>query len=352
MPSILITGGAGFIGSCFVLKWLEGESLPVVVLDKLTYAGSLENLASVKGDSRLDFIEGDIGDSQLVDALLAKHKPRAIVNFAAESHVDRSIDSPDVFVQTNVVGTNRLLESTLRYWQSLDAGERDRFRFLHISTDEVYGSLGSEGKFRESSPYQPNSPYAASKAAADHFVRAYFRTYGLPTIIASCSNNYGPRQLQEKLVPMVIFNALAGDRIPIYGDGLNVRDWLFVEDHCRALRLVLSQGKVGEVYNLGGNCELTNKEIVYAICDTLERLVTDLPSTPCRGLIDFVEDRPGHDRRYAVDAAKIRQLGWRPESDFRSSLEKTVRWYLENREWMQNRMKDESLRQRIGLRGK
>ncbi len=347
MSCILITGGGGFIGSTFVEQWLAKEPLPVVVLDKLTYAGSLENLTSVSDDPRFHFVEGDIGDQQLMDSLLAKHKPRAVLNFAAESHVDRSIDSPDVFVQTNVVGTVRLLASVLSYWRSLKDSESEQFRFLHISTDEVYGSLGQTGAFAETSPYQPSSPYAASKASADHFVHAYHHTYGLPTIITNCSNNYGPRQLPEKLVPLMILNAIEGKRLPVYGDGKNVRDWLYVEDHCRALQRVLAKGNPGEVYNIGGNCELTNLEVVYTVCDTVERLVPNLPHAPCRSLIDFVEDRPGHDRRYAMDSTKIQQqLGWQPKCDLALSLEQTVQWYLDHSNWVEHRG---TSRQRLGL---
>ena len=350
MQPILITGGAGFIGSCFVQQWLAKESAPVVVLDKLTYAGRLDNLAEILEDDRLTFVEGDIGNTALVDTLLNEHRPAAIVNFAAESHVDRSIDAPDVFVQTNIVGTNRLLESTLRYWLSLDPAAQGQFRFLHISTDEVYGSLGPEGKFTEESPYQPNSPYSASKAAADHLVRAYHHTYSLPTIITCCSNNFGPRQLPEKLVPLMIFNALEGKSLPLYGDGQHIRDWIYVEDHCQALRQVLKQGRVGEVYNIGGYCELRNKEIVAGICEIIDQQVGDLPHSPCHTLIEYVEDRPGHDRRYAIDITKIKsELGWQPSEDFIKNLRATVRWYLDHPQWMADRQRDFSLRKRIGL---
>ena len=334
-----------------VLQWLQEESTPVVVLDKLTYAGSLDNLAEATENPHLTFVQGDIGDDSLVDSLLIKYQPTAIVNFAAESHVDRSIDSPEVFVQTNVVGTNRLLESCMQYWQSLESDEQNQFRFLHISTDEVYGSLGKVGKFTESSPYQPNSPYAASKAAADHLVRAYHQTFNLPTIITCSCNNYGPRQLPEKLIPLMLFNALEGRSLPLYGDGKNVRDWIYVEEHCQALRLILSQGKVGEVYNIGSNCELTNLKLVTTICDTLDQLIEGFAYAPSKSLIKFVEDRPGHDRRYAVDTSKLAtQLGWSSSTDFRSNLTETIRWFLEHEVWVQSRMKDSQLRQRLGLR--
>ncbi len=357
MSCVLITGGAGFIGSCFASMSLNEVSLnevpsSVVVLDKLTYAGSRENLASIWDNSRFHFIEGDIGDPLAVSSALAEYQPHAIVNFAAESHVDRSIDSPEEFVQSNVVGTVRLLAAVCSYWQQLKGNEAEQFRFLHVSTDEVYGSLGSSGAFTEETPYQPNSPYAASKASSDHFVRAYHQTYGLPTVLTNCSNNYGPRQLPEKLIPRMILNALEGKRLPIYGDGLHVRDWIYVEDHCRALHRVLTNGKVGEGYNIGGDCELTNLELVQTVCDIVDRLAPNLPHRPSRDLIEFVEDRPGHDQRYAIDSTKIRQeLGWKSLCDFSTGLEQTVRWYLESRDWVENRMNDASLRKRLGLSG-
>ncbi|NOY30538.1 MAG: dTDP-glucose 4,6-dehydratase [Planctomycetes bacterium] len=352
MACVLITGGAGFIGSCFASMSLEEESSSVVVLDKLTYAGCRENLAPIEDDPRFHFVEGDIGDSKTVSSVLAEYQPRAIVNFAAESHVDRSIDSPEEFVQSNVVGTVRLLGAALSYWRQLEEKEAEQFRFLHVSTDEVYGSLGPSGAFTEETAYQPNSPYAASKASSDHFVRAYHQTYGLPTVLTNCSNNYGPRQLPEKLIPLVILNVLEGKRLPVYGDGLQVRDWLYVEDHCRALQLVLANGKVGEVFNVGGDCELTNLVLVQTICDIVDRLVPHLPHSPSRDLIEFVEDRPGHDRRYAIDSTKIRrELGWQPACDFAAGLEQTVRWYLESRDWVENRMNDASLHKRLGLGG-
>jgi dTDP-glucose 4,6-dehydratase len=321
---ILVTGGAGFIGSNFVLSTLKEHDEPIVNLDKLTYAGSLRNLERLRHDPRHVFVEGDICDRELVRELLNKYRPRAIVHFAAESHVDRSISGPAQFIETNVTGTFSLLEEARLY-----SGE---IRFLHVSTDEVYGSLGSEDPaFTEITPYAPNSPYAASKAASDHLVRAYHHTYGLPTLTTNCSNNYGPRQYPEKLIPLTIANALAGKPLPVYGDGRNVRDWLYVEDHCEAVRLVLERGRVGETYNIGGGCEKQNIDVVRTICALLDE------ASPCKGakyaeLITFVKDRPGHDWRYAMDASKIRrELGWRPRASFESGLAKTVRWYMENR---------------------
>jgi dTDP-glucose 4,6-dehydratase len=321
---ILVTGGAGFIGSNFVLSTLKERDEPIVNLDKLTYAGSLRNLEPLRDDPRHVFVQGDICDRELVRGLLKKYSPRAIVHFAAESHVDRSISGPAQFIQTNVAGTFSLLEEAR-------ASSRE-IRFLHVSTDEVYGSLGpADPAFTETTPYAPNSPYAASKAASDHLVRAYHHTYGLPTVTTNCSNNYGPRQFPEKLIPLTISNALAGKALPVYGDGRNVRDWLYVEDHCDAVRLVLDRGRVGETYNIGGGCEKQNIDVVKAICSLLDEL------KPRKGgghaeLITFVQDRPGHDRRYAMDASKIaRELGWRPRESFESGLAKTVRWYMENR---------------------
>jgi dTDP-glucose 4,6-dehydratase len=321
---ILVTGGAGFIGSNFVLSTLKGRDEPIVNLDKLTYAGSLRNLEPLRDDPRHVFVQGDICDRELVRGLLKKHSPRAIVHFAAESHVDRSISGPAQFIQTNVAGTFSLLDE-------VRASSRE-IRFLHVSTDEVYGSLSPDDPaFTETSPYAPNSPYAASKAASDHLVRAYHHTYGLPTLTTNCSNNYGPRQFPEKLIPLTIANALSGKPLPVYGDGRNVRDWLYVEDHCAAVRLVLERGRVGETYNIGGGCEKQNIDVVKSICGLLDEL------KPRKGgrhaeLITFVQDRPGHDRRYAMDASKIaRELGWRPRESFESGLAKTVRWYLENR---------------------
>jgi dTDP-glucose 4,6-dehydratase len=336
MQPILVTGGAGFIGSCFVRQWIAEERTPVVNLDKLTYAGNLDSLADAADDPLHTFVEGDIGDAALTRRLLEEYRPRAIVNLAAESHVDRSIDGPAAFVQTNVVGTQRLLESARAYWHGLPPAERRAFRFLHVSTDEVFGSLGPEGMFCETTPYAPNSPYAASKAAADHFARAYYHTYGLPVLVTHGSNNYGPYQFPEKLIPLMILSAVEGKPLPVYGDGKNVRDWLFVEDHCRAIRAVLAGGTPGEVYNVGGNCQRNNLEVVEAICGIVDRLRPDLPHVPCSSLVTFVADRPGHDRRYAVDAGKIRrELGWQPQEDFASGLERTVRWYLDNPGWVE-----------------
>jgi dTDP-glucose 4,6-dehydratase len=330
---ILVTGGAGFIGSCFVLDWIALTGEPVVNLDKLTYAGNLASLDSLRGNPRHVFVRGDIGDRGLVQSLLEQHRPRAIVNFAAESHVDRSIHGPGTFVETNVEGTFALLETTRAWWSTLPEPERASFRFLHVSTDEVYGSLGtSDAAFTETTPYAPNSPYSASKAASDHFVRAWHHTYGLPTLTTNCSNNYGPRQFPEKLVPLMIANALAGRPLPVYGDGRNVRDWLYVADHCAAIRAVLASGRPGEVYNIGGNAEMQNLDVVHTLCDVLARL---RPGRDYRSLVTFVKDRPGHDRRYAIDASKIRrELGWTPAETFASGIAKTVQWYLDNGEWL------------------
>jgi dTDP-glucose 4,6-dehydratase len=330
---ILITGGAGFIGSNFVLDWLERSSEPVVNVDKLTYAGNLGSLASLAGDARHVFVRGDIGDRSQVDALLAEHRPRAIVNFAAESHVDRSIHGPAAFIETNVVGTFTLLDAARAHWSALPAAERSAFRFLHVSTDEVFGSLApDDSPFTEATPYAPNSPYSASKAAADHLVRAYHHTYGLPTLTTNCSNNYGPRQFPEKLIPLMIVNALAGKALPVYGDGKNVRDWLYVGDHCAAIRAVLASGRPGATYAVGGNAEMTNLEVVRTICLILAELA---PGRDYERLVAFVPDRPGHDRRYAIDAAKIRgELGWTPEETFATGMRRTVRWYIDNGPWL------------------
>ncbi len=332
---ILVTGGAGFIGANFILDWLAGSDEPVVNLDALTYAGNLESLASVADDARHIFARGDICDRALVDTLLARHRPRAIVHFAAESHVDRSIQGPAAFVRTNVEGTFTLLEAARAYWSGLDAEARARFRFLHVSTDEVYGSLGpDEAAFAETRAYQPNSPYSASKAASDHLVRAWHHTYGLPVLTTNCSNNYGPYQFPEKLIPLMIVNALAGRPLPVYGDGRNVRDWLYVKDHCAAVREVLARGRPGETYNVGGWNEQPNVEIVHAVCALLDELAPDAAGPRAR-LVTFVPDRPGHDRRYAIDARKIeRELGWRPAESFESGLRKTVEWYLANPGWV------------------
>jgi dTDP-glucose 4,6-dehydratase len=333
--TILVTGGAGFIGANFVLEWLAHDDEPVVNLDALTYAGNLESLATLNGDARHVFVHGDISDHALVATLLAEHRPRAIVNLAAESHVDRSIHGPGDFVRTNIQGTYNLLDCALEHWRGLDAAAKSAFRFLHVSTDEVYGSLEPGAPpFTETSPYQPNSPYSASKAASDHLVRAWHHTYGLPVLTTNCSNNYGPLQFPEKLIPLVIANALAGERLPVYGDGMNVRDWLYVTDHCAAIRAVLANGTPGEVYNIGGWNEIRNIDIVNIVCDLLDELRPRVEG-PHRELITFVTDRPGHDRRYAIDARKIeRELGWRPAESFQSGIRKTVGWYIENAKWV------------------
>jgi dTDP-glucose 4,6-dehydratase len=334
---ILVTGGAGFIGSNFVLDWRAATGEPVVNLDKLTYAGNLENLALLKDDERHIFVRGDICDRALLDRLLIDHRPRAIIHFAAESHVDRSIHGPAEFIRTNVEGTFSLLEAARDYWSTLEGESKQDFRFLHVSTDEVYGSLGpNDPPFTENHSYQPNSPYSASKAASDHLVRAWHHTYGLPVLTTNCSNNYGPYQFPEKLIPLMVANALAGKSLPIYGDGLNVRDWLFVTDHCAAIREVLAQGRLGETYNVGGWNEMPNIEIVHVLCDLLDELRPGREGS-YRRLITYVQDRPGHDRRYAIDARKIeRELGWRPAETFRTGIRKTVQWYLENQAWVQH----------------
>ena len=333
---ILVTGGAGFIGANFVLDWLATANEPVVNLDKLTYAGNLENLRALQGDARHIFVQGDIGDRAIVNALLRQHRPRAVINFAAESHVDRSIHGPAEFIETNVVGSFSLLEAVRAHWMQLPATEQAAFRFLHVSTDEVYGSLGpADPAFSETTAYAPNSPYSASKAASDHLVRAYHHTYGLPVLTTNCSNNYGPLQFPEKLIPLVIHNALAGKPLPIYGDGSNVRDWLYVGDHCSAIRRVLEAGRVGETYNIGGCNEKTNLEVVHTLCAILDELHPSSPVTPHASLITFVKDRPGHDRRYAIDAAKIeRELGWTPGETFETGIRKTVAWYLDHQDWV------------------
>lgn len=335
---ILVTGGAGFIGSNFVISWLgtPGNQGSVVNLDKLTYAGNLENLSTLRSDPRHIFVQGDINDRLLLDDLLARHRPRAVVHFAAESHVDRSIHGPEDFVVTNVNGTFHLLEATRAYWSQLPESHKAEFRFLHVSTDEVYGSLSATAPaFTESTPYAPNSPYSASKAASDHLVRAYHHTYHLPTLTTNCSNNYGPFQFPEKLIPLVILNALAGKPLPVYGDGLNVRDWLFVADHCDAIRLVLLRGRPGETYNIGGNSEMTNIDVVKTICSTLDELRPDSQYRPHASLIQYVLDRPGHDRRYAMDISKINgELGWSPKHPFAEGIRATVCWYLEHGDWI------------------
>ena len=331
-----MTGGAGFIGSNFVLQWLAAEAAPVVNLDKLTYAGNLGNLITISADARYTFIHGDIADRKLVSDLLGRSRPRAIVHFAAESHVDRSIHGPDDFVRTNVNGTFSLLEEARAYWTELEQEEKGRFRFLHVSTDEVYGSLGpKDAAFSETTCYAPNSPYSATKAASDHLVRAYHHTYGMPVLTTNCSNNYGPYQFPEKLIPLTILNAMNGKAIPVYGDGQNVRDWLFVADHCDAIRTVLALGRVGETYNVGGRNEKPNLEIVHAICAILDELRPADPVVPHKKLITYVQDRPGHDRRYAMDTRKIeRDLGWQPRETFESGIRKTVEWYLANDGWI------------------
>ena len=335
---ILVTGGAGFIGANFVLDWLARVDEPVLNLDKLTYAGNLENLASLQTDSRYTFAQGDIGDGALVATLLARHQPRAIINFAAESHVDRSIHSPEDFIQTNMVGTFRLLEAVRHYWGSLPEPSRAALRFLHVSTDEVYGSLGAtDPAFTETHRYEPNSPYSASKAASDHLVRAYHHTYGLPVVTTNCSNNYGPYHFPEKLIPLMIVNALADKPLPVYGDGMQVRDWLYVSDHCSAIRRVLEAGRPGETYNVGGWNEKPNIEIVKTVCALLDELRPRADGARYSAQITPVKDRPGHDRRYAIDASKIeRELGWKPAETFDTGIRKTVQWYLANPEWVAN----------------
>ena len=337
---ILVTGGAGFIGANFVLDWLAKSREAVINLDALTYAGNLENLTSLSGDDRHFFVQGDINNSTLVGSLLTRHQPRCIINFAAESHVDRSIQGPEDFIQTNIVGTFRLLEAARAYWDKLQGEARQNFRFLHISTDEVYGSLAKDDPaFTETSRYEPNSPYSASKAASDHLVRAYHHTYGFPVLTTNCSNNYGPYHFPEKFIPLLIVNALAGKPLPIYGDGLQIRDWLYVKDHCSAICRVLEAGNVGEVYNIGGWNEKPNIDIVHTVCDILEEL-RPLPvasSFTYHSLITYVTDRPGHDRRYAIDASKIeRELGWKPSETFETGIRKTIQWYLENQNWVSN----------------
>jgi len=335
---ILVTGGAGFIGSNFVLQWLAEEASPLVNLDKLTYAGNLQNLEPVSADPRYHFVHGDIADRDLLRDQLQQHQPRAIVHFAAESHVDRSIHGPDDFIHTNVNGTFHLLEEARAYWSALPQEQKSAFRFLHVSTDEVFGSLGpADPAFSETTAYAPNSPYSASKAAADHLVRAYHHTYGLPTLTTNCSNNYGPFQFPEKLIPLVILNARAGKPIPVYGDGQNVRDWLYVADHCDALRAVLMQGTPGESYNIGGDNQKANLDLVRTICALLDELRPGDPVIPHSKLITFVKDRPGHDRRYAMDARKIEsELGWRPRETFDSGIRKTVEWYLAHEDWVRD----------------
>jgi len=351
MQTLLVTGGAGFIGGNFVLRSLQQDpELRIVNLDALTYAGNLDTLASVRDDDRHIFVHGDICDAELVRGLFDRYRPDAVVSFAAESHVDRSIDGPAAFVQTNIVGTFNLLHRAHAWWREQAPERRQAFRFLHVSTDEVYGSLGATGKFTESTAYAPNSPYAASKAASDHLVRAWHHTYGLPTLTTNCSNNYGPFQFPEKLIPLVILNALARQPLPVYGDGQQVRDWLFVHDHVDAINRVLRDGRPGEVYNIGGMAERTNLEVVHNICDLLDQRVPDPGGTSRRGLITHVADRPGHDRRYAIDCSKlIGELGWRPAVDFEGGLAQTIDWYLDNTAWI-DRVRDGSYQgERLGL---
>ncbi|MEY2892511.1 MAG: hypothetical protein RJA98_2419 [Pseudomonadota bacterium] len=335
--TILVTGGAGFIGANFVLDWIAATGEPVVNLDALTYAGNLQTLQSLQGDARHIFVKGDIGDRALVDSLLATHQPRAIVHFAAESHVDRSIHGPGAFVQTNVNGTFTLLEAARGHWSTLEGDAKAAFRFHHVSTDEVYGSLGpTDAPFTETHPFEPNSPYSASKAASDHLVRAWFHTFGFPVVTTNCSNNYGPYHFPEKLIPLMIVNALAGKALPVYGDGQQVRDWLYVTDHCSAIREVLARGTLGETYNVGGWNEKPNIEIVKTVCALLDEMRPD-PAGSYSRLITYVTDRPGHDRRYAIDARKLeRELGWKPAETFETGIRKTVRWYLDNTEWVAN----------------
>ncbi len=358
MNTLVVTGGAGFIGSNFVRLALEGGDTQVVVLDKLTYAGNLQSLAELASDPHFHFVKGDIANRGVVKAIFERFAPHAIVNFAAESHVDRSIESPGAFVETNVMGTFQLLETARTYLAGLEVSERERFRFLHVSTDEVYGSLGENGAFHEETPYAPNSPYSASKAGADHLVRAYHHTYGMPTLITNCSNNYGPYQFPEKLIPLMLLNALEGKPLPIYGDGGNVRDWLYVDDHCSGILRALAQGRVGEKYNIGGSEERTNLELVDALCAELEAAHPAAKNTALakRSVTDyaalkiFVPDRPGHDRRYAIDAAKIREeLGWTPSYDLRGGLARTVRWYLDHRDWCEAVQSGAYRRERLGL---
>lgn len=335
---ILVTGGAGFIGANFVLDWLAGCDEPVLTLDKLSYSGNLANLAALTGDARHTFVHGDIADAALFGKLLAAHRPRAVVHFAAESHVDRSILGPQAFIETNIVGTFRLLEAVRAYWGGLPAAEQGAFRLLHVSTDEVFGTLGpADPAFTERTAYAPNSPYSASKAASDHLVRAWFHTYGLPVLTTNCSNNYGPYHFPEKLIPLIIINALAGKPLPVYGDGQQVRDWLFVRDHCSAIRRVLDAGRPGEVYNIGGCNEMSNLDVVQELCKLLDEMSPRADGSRYAQLITHVKDRPGHDRRYAIDAAKMQnELGWTPSETFASGLRQTVRWYLDHPEWVAN----------------
>jgi len=351
MRTLLVTGGAGFIGGEFVRQVLREEpATKIVNLDKLTYAGNLDSLSEFAGDARHVFVQGDICDPDLVKSLLDMHKPAAVVHFAAESHVDRSIDGPRVFLETNVIGTFNLLQEARGYWNALTGDAKTAFRFLHVSTDEVYGSLGDTGLFLETTPYDPHSPYSASKAASDHFVNAYHHTYGLPTLMTNCSNNYGPYQFPEKLIPLMILNALEGKPLPVYGDGANVRDWLYVGDHCKAIRHVMEAGRVGQTYNVGGNSERKNIDVVKTICRIVDELKPGLPHGPCENLITYVADRPGHDRRYAIDATKIgAELGWKPSATFEQGIRDTVAWYLANAAWVDRVQSGAYRRERLGV---
>lgn len=350
--ALLITGGAGFIGSAVIRHLLNHTHRAVINVDKLTYAGNLESLETLISHPRYEFVHADICDAGAMERVFARYRPDGVLHLAAESHVDRSIDSPAAFIDTNIKGTYTLLEAALEYWQRLDRSAQARFRFHHISTDEVFGSLAETGLFQENSPYQPTSPYAASKAASDHLVRAWHHTYGLPVLITNCSNNYGPYQFPEKLIPLMVLNAIEGKPLPVYGAGDNVRDWLYVEDHVRALQLVLAKGRPGETYNIGGHNEKTNLEVVRLICRLLDELLPESPHLPHCSLITFVADRPGHDRRYAIDAAKIgRELGWRPRETFETGLRKTIQWYLNNQSWCQRVLDGSYRRQRLGTRG-
>ena len=350
MQSYIVTGGAGFIGSHFVRQILQSEQdVKVINLDKLTYAGNLDSLADVDQNPSYTFVQGDIGDRELIASLLAEHKPTVIVNFAAESHVDRSIDGPEAFIETNIMGTFRLLDEVRKWWKELSVEEQQSFRFLHVSTDEVYGTLGKEGLFTEETSYAPNSPYSASKASSDHLVRAYHHTYGLPTLTTNCSNNYGPYQFPEKLIPLIIQNALAGKNLPIYGDGMQIRDWLYVEDHCHAISKVIEQGIPGETYNIGGHNEIPNLKVVETLCSLLDEYQPREDKKSYFEQVTFVTDRPGHDRRYAIDAGKIdRELGWHPEETFESGIRKTVKWYLQNQIWSERVSSGKYRQERLG----
>ena len=350
--TLVVTGGAGFIGSALIRRLINSGSYSVVNVDKLTYAGNLASLDTISDDERYRFEQSDICDSSAMAKVFSSYQPRAVVHLAAESHVDRSIDGPSSFIETNINGTYVLLEQALTYWRTLDGEAKERFRFHHVSTDEVYGSLGDTGLFEETSPYQPNSPYSASKAASDHLVRAWYHTYSLPIVMSNCSNNYGPYQHPEKLIPTIITNAIAGKPIPIYGKGDNVRDWLYVEDHARALNEILEKGEIGEKYNVGGNNELSNLEVVGLVCEILDELLPDSEFNPHASLIEFVEDRPGHDQRYAIDASKIKkELAWEPDESIKTGLRKTVEWYLSNQDWCASWYKKGFENQRLGLAG-